>query len=947
MRALIVTILLGCVTLTRAQVESPFSEPAEALVGELFMVAVYPSKGKSHWKAMADTINKYRIGGVIVFGGTVEEVANCIRYLRTNVRHRLLIAMDVEWGVAMRVRGVPALPKAVALGAVRDSFLVRLAGWLTGYQCRVLGVDIALAPVVDVNSNPHNPVIGVRSWGSDPLWVARATGWFVDGLRSAGVIPCIKHFPGHGDTNEDSHLQLAVVRAPRPVLDSVHLYPFRHHIARGTEMVMVGHIWAPALDSVCRPATLSPTVIKGVLRKELNFRGVVISDAFNMGGLSVKDHNKAVVQALAAGVDIVLMPANVEKAWRGVLAALTEGRLNPEEIYQSVVRVRQLKQTVRDTYTLPPADSVRMLLNADWVSWSITKLAEGALTAIGGCPPLLSRDEKIVIVGRAPALANNPAHRHTLQIDWNAVDTISPKGNFVLVLVPEEKNFAGTRFATTSEMVHAAARLSKKALLTVVIGSPFWLSTWEEKTRTLLLAPGEGSVFELAVSRALRGEIPIRGRLPLHLPRMHPEVTTCPAHVTLRTGPPSETTNSIWLADTLSRVIQNAIDSGHFPGCQIVVAHRGQIIFAKSSGTLAGKHSPPVTDSTLYDLASVSKVVSTTLAIMKLYEEGKLTLQDTVGKWLAWLRGTPLATRTIEQLLTHTAGLPAWMPFWRRLTPDTLELFFCAEKDTNFCIRVGRGLFAHRSVRDSLIVWFKTLPVDSASSYRYSDLGFVLLGWIVEEVSGMRLDSFVAQHLYNPLGLRRTLYLPLTEFDTSQIAPTEIDTYFRQSIVWGTVHDPLAALMGGVAGHAGVFATALELAVLGQTILNGGTYGEVSLLADSTVRKFTWWRVPSLRRALGFDHPSTGVQKSSSGCVLSYPLAAGHLGFTGTALWVDPYYELVFVFLSNRTYPSMWANRGGQVRTQLHCLVYRSLRVLLPAEALQALYPDARPPGDN
>lgn len=704
----------------------------EQRIAQLMVVRVPLDMNDKQLREYSERMNGYGVGGVCFFAGTAERQVPMTRRLQKDARVPLLVCIDGEWGLGMRLKDMFSFPKNAVFGHLTpdaDSIVYRMGAEI-GRQCRQMGIHINFAPVVDINSNPKNPVIGTRSFGTDRERVAQLGIMYALGQQSQGVLATAKHFPGHGDTDADSHLELPVINHTVEYIDSIDTYPFKRLIDAGVGGVMVAHLQVNALDRE-HPSSLSPVIVDGLLRKKLGFDGLVVTDGLDMKGVTnTYGLGRGELAALLAGNDILLLPPDVPQAIEAIKAA-----------------------AVAD-------DSVRALVDYH-------------------CRRVLRAKYELVL----PTLADG-----------------------ISVPSPDE-----------------------------------------------------------------------------YLPTCRDIVNDLTLNTTLR----------------IDTIVERAIAAGAMPGCQIVVMHKGRKLIDRCYGRQTyDRQSPAVTPTTLYDLASLTKVAATTLAVMKLYDDGQLKLDDRLSKYLPYLRKTDKEDITVRQALSHQTRLKAFDNYWQ----------FTTDRDSLL-----------RMVAQSKLV---DKPV-------YSDFNFMLLADVVEHISGVTLEVYVRERFYEPMGLRRTMFRPLNKAVAAElIAPTEQDSL--RGLIRGIVHDPNAYAMGGIAGHAGLFSTADEVACLMQMLLDGGVYQGQRYLKQKTVETFTsrHFEKQGNRRALGFDKqlavPRANAQTAFDASQSSY----GHTGFTGTMLWVDPDYDLVYVFLSNRTYPSSADNLLSRlnVRTDVQAVLYSILK---------------------
>lgn len=714
----------------------------EQRIAQLFVVRVPLDMNDSQAKEFSAKMNGYGVGGVCFFVGTAERQAPMTRMFQRAARVPLFVCIDGEWGLGMRLKDMYSFPRNAEFGKLppsADSIVYRM-GEEIGRQCREMGIHINFAPVVDINSNPKNPVIGTRSFGTDRERVARLGIMYALGQQSQGVMAVAKHFPGHGDTDADSHFELPVINHTTEYIDTLDTYPFKRLIEAGVGGVMVAHLQVNALDP-SRPSSLSPVIVDGLLKKKLGFDGLVITDGIDMKGVTnTYSGGEAELQALLAGNDIILLPPDVP---------------------QSLARIKSAAQN---------DDSIRAL------------------------------------------------------VDYHCRRVLKAKYHYVKPYIGDDIRVPDASHKTVCEDIVTDLRINNDA--------------------------------------------------------------------------------------RIDSLVQLGIDAHAMPGCQLVVMRKGRVVLDRAYGNISyDEGSNEVDPNTLYDLASLTKVCATTLAIMRLVDDGEIKVSDRLSKYLPYLKGTDKERITVKEAMSHQARLKAFDAYWQQTTN-----------------------------RDSILLLVAQSPLNENEGYCYSDLGFILLSDLVLQVTGQPLDEYVSENFYEPMGLRYTLFNPMQHGDGSEgfvpaeIAPTERDSTRGDygGYIRGTVHDPNAYAMGGVSGHAGLFSNAREVAALMQMLLDGGTYEGERYLKRKTVEEFTrrHYEGKGNRRALGFDKQLFNPSKSGQVCPEASQSSYGHTGFTGTMLWVDPEYELVYVFLSNRVHPSSATNKLAQmnIRTDIQSVIYSYIK---------------------
>jgi beta-N-acetylhexosaminidase len=858
-------------------------------------------------------VRDVKVGCVVVFESEVDTLPRLLNELQTMADVPLLVAADMERGMAFRIRrGVVPMPYAMAVGATRSEDDARFAGEVAAREGRALGLHWAFAPVADVNNNPANPVINVRSYGEDPELVARLTAAFVAGARGGGLMTTAKHFPGHGDTSEDSHLSLPTVGADRQHIEAVELMPFRRAVEAGVDAVMLGHIAVPALDPTGAPATLSAPMSADLLRRELGFGGLVVTDAMEMAGARGAWSGEAVVRAVQAGADFILLPRDPEVAVRALVRAVREGQIAPERIDLSVLRILQTKERLglHKNRLVDPAAVSKSVGRPEDIERAL-EIARRSITVVrneGGVLPLRAEEPLRLLHLVMSSDARNDAIQgipeDELQDRRVAVRTISlgpeVSEETAARIVGQAREFTHVlascfvRVAAskgTADMSESHARLLRALreagppLIVVSFGSPYLLRQFPE-TPVYVCAYGSAESSQRAAVGALFGEYAVGGKLPVTLLGLYPYghgLEMPKREMTLRVARPEDVG---FRADGLApvdAVVQRAVAQKAFPGGVVAVGKDGALVHLRAFGRLSyDADAPEVRPDTIYDLASLTKVVVTTTTAMILVDEGRLDLSRPVSAFLPKFRGAGKEKVTVENLLTHSSGLDWGAPLY---------------KDTK-----GKQAFVER-------VEALELKYAPGTKSLYSDLGVILLGEILERVAGEPLDVFAQKRILEPLGMNDTRYRPGPEL-LSRIAPTERDPW-RGRVVRGEVHDENAFAMGGVAPHAGLFGTAPDLARFAQMLLNGGVLEHHRIVSREVVDQFTRKAgVPDSSRALGWDTPSPN---SSAGERLS-PRSFGHTGFTGTSMWIDPERKLFVILLTNRVHPTRENNAVFEVR---------------------------------
>ncbi|MCX8021102.1 MAG: serine hydrolase, partial [Chitinophagaceae bacterium] len=808
------------------------------------------------------------------------------------------------------------------------------------------------------------PVIGYRSFGEDRETVARLGLAYMKGMQDAGIMACAKHFPGHGDVDVDSHYDLPVIKKKMEELDSMELYPFRALFQAGVGSVMIAHLYIPAIDATANRATsLSRNNVTGLLRNKLNYQGLTFTDALEMKGVAkFFPQGTIAVEALMAGNDMLCLPASVPETIEAVKKAIEEKKLNRADIFEKTKKVLAAKYDL-GLHKKPYVELKNLLedLNAsvnqiryEAAQKSITLLRRSGdedLNQNVSVLPVLDKNipvakpQKMAYVGIGINTPNEFARR--MQSDFGAdiytfgykegeakteeiVKSVIRSGNYHAVITGIH-NFSlrpAENFGISASALKLYRALNTEQSVTLVFGNVLAVKNFCD-ARNLIACYQDDSVTQHAAADYLSGKFELSGRLP---------VSVCGFRygyglVKEKTDPAPLRPGKFQPVDS---IIEDAIAQQVFPGCVAMAVHEGEIAYYKSFGHFTYEKKKPVSIESIFDLASVTKTSATTLAVMKLYEQGRLDLKKTLGDYLPFVKGTDKARLRIDDILLHQAGLVPFIPFYKE-TIDSLaggiprpELYRF-KPEPGFTLRVAEGLYLRNDWEDTLMVRILQSPLGPSGKYVYSDNDFIFLGKIVEQISGMRLDEYLYKHFYRPMGLITTGFRPGERFGAERIVPTETEKHFRRQKLQGDVHDEGAALFGGVAGHAGLFSTAYDLAVLYQMLLNGGEMNGVRYLKKETIQLFTSYQSAVSRRGLGFDKPEkdNALRKTPYPSSLISTKAFGHTGFTGTCVWADPEHNIIFIFLSNRVHPTRENNKLNAlgIRGKIHDAVYRALGI--------------------
>lgn len=942
-------------------VDSVFNAMTEdERLGQLFMIRAHSDKGPEHIAKVESLIKTYHVGGLCFFQGTPQKQAELTnQYQKLSPKLPLMIAIDGEWGLGMRMKASTiSYPRQLTLGAIQNDKLLYDMGKEIARQMRRIGIHVNFAPVVDVNNNAANPVINTRSFGEDRDNVARKGVQYMLGMQHHQLMACAKHFPGHGDTDVDSHHDLPVINHDMQRLDSIELYPFRELIKNGVGGVMVAHLHVPVLDDrPNRPTTLSQHTITDLLKKDMGFQGLVFTDALEMKGVA-KNFGSGVIEAeaLLAGNDVLVLPENPGTSIQEIKNYLKSGKLEQQRIDAAVKKILRAKFRLGLTQITPIVmEGIDKDLNRAEAKALKQKLYENAITLANNKDDFLPFEHvnRLKLATLAIGVAEKTKFQTRMDDFAKAKHFVSAKEispedsknlmkqlkgfNTVVVSLHDMSMLPGKEYGITQSSRSFLKELSKTTkVVLVVFGSPYSLQYFEDNN-WVVAAYEEDEVMQDVAAQALFGATSIQGKLPVTASGKYPYRTGITTKKTYRLGF-SLPENVGLSSDTLRRMAwlaAEAIAAKATPGCVVLVAKEGRIVYEKAFGkhTYAGERQVKTSD--VYDLASVTKIAATTLAVMKLYDEGLIDLRSPLSCYLPDLAGSNKENLTILEVMLHRAGLPGWIPFYRktmtkatRKTPaKPLETYYHESPDEQFSVQVANKMYLRNDMTDTLwqqLVQCELLP---SKGYKYSDLGFYILARMVQHLTGRSLDQYVAEEFYEPLGLATATFKPLDKLPVEDIVPSEEDNYFRRQRLQGYVHDMGAAMFGGVSGHAGLFSNARDLAVIMQMLMQKGYYGGRQYLRPETVSLFTSRPDGYSRRGLGFDMCVNDPSRARNFSKYASLETFGHVGFTGVCTWADPQHQLVFVFLANRTYPSMRnvkLNKLG-IRKRMQSVVYDAM----------------------
>ena len=953
----------------------------EQRVGQLIcMRANLPDKPFN--ENVAKYIKRYNIGGVCFFRGDADAQVKQTNEWQAMAQTPLMVSIDAEWGLAMRVNKTLAYPYQMTLGAIKDDQLIYEMGQQVAEQCQRMGIHVNFAPVADVNSNAANPIIGVRSFGEDPQKVSEKASAYAQGMQSKGLITTMKHFPGHGNTSTDSHLTLPTVTRTMEEVRDIELAPFRYMIEKGANGAMVGHLYFPAIEKVKNTSSsLSHGVVTDLLKEEMGFEGLIFTDGLDMKGVSEKVRQDSVPYvAFMAGNDVLILPHDVPYAIKTIKNAAErkpEAAARLEESCKKILRYKYRSGLAQ----YQPVSTENLMTDLKQKAYTDLRqrLYDEAITMLrneGDVIPLANNKKiAVVTIGNKKNDVNNGLIERGYgttsfvaekdKIASKSAEWLKQLEKFDLVVVSIEKTnmFANSNYGINKATVDFFNRLvAQNDVILNLFACPYALDMFRinNSVKGVVIGYQDEVPAVNAVVKLLSGEMDPHGVLPVsvtkfkcgdgivigwppkptyNLPFVEPPTKPEPEKGQLMQNKPTESQNDVptpvkrideQYARRLDSVAKSGIAKYAYPGCQVLAMKDGCIVYDTCFGTFTygGGHKVQPTD--LYDLASCTKIFASTLAIMKLYDDGLIDLNKTLADFFPYLKNKAHGKLKLIDIMTHQAGLKAWIPFYKVTIDENgpMAEFYSDQMDESHTLRVAENLYIVNDYPDRIFDSVSKTPLGK-KKYLYSDMGFYYMPRIVKQITNQNIVDYLNEKFYFPMNLSHICYQPLDHFTRDQIAPTENDTIFRMQQLWGDVHDQAAAMFGGVAGHAGLFGNAHDLAAIMQMFLDGGTYKGVRYLKASTINYFTKAHFAASndnRRGIGFDklplNKKGPCTASKSGSMKGY----GHTGFTGTFVWNDPENDLLVVFLSNRVCPNADANQLMRlnIRSNIHDILYEA-----------------------
>jgi beta-N-acetylhexosaminidase len=928
-------------------------------IAQLLTIAVYPDLGTESKNKTLEQIQLYKPGGILVMQGKPVETAKWINDFQQISKIPLLVSIDGEWGLAMRIDSIMKFPYAQAIGAVQDSTYIYQMGRDFGTQLKLMGIHMNFAPVADINTNPNNPVINFRAFSENKTDVAKKAWWVAKGMQDVGVIPVAKHFPGHGDTDTDSHKILPFLSHSKARMDSLETFPFRFLSEKGISGMMTAHLNVSSIDNSQTPSSISKKIVTDYLKNEIGYKGFIVTDAINMKGVRTEKGN-AEAEALIAGNDMVEFVPDLNKAIQSVKNAINEGRLSITEIDEKCVTVLAVKRWVNlNNYKPADLNNLTSRLNSPYLEVTNRKLIKGSFTVLKnkGILPVQGLDTLRIASLNIGSNEISPFQKmlenytqtdhftlskNATENDWLKIRAKLKNYNLVISGITGINIYPASKYGATEIQRKAVAEIiNDNNSVFVFFGNAYAIKHFEtiHQAGGLILAYQNTPLQQELAAQLIFGAFDVNGKLPVTIDNRFKfnHGIKLKNNSSFEYTIPEETgIKSELLAKKIDSLAYLGLNNNAYPGCQVLIAKDGNVIFHKTYGYHTYDKTMHVKKTDLYDWASITKVTGPLPAIMKLVDEKKLDVNQPLSKYWPDFKNSNKENIKLADFLTHQSGIPAWIPFWQigaekngDLNPD----YFKHKPTDGYQIRVSENLY----LKDD----FKKMIYDSIRNtklgpkkYVYSCLSFHIYPEVIANLTGMNYEEYVKSNFYRPLGATTITYNPYLHFTLNQIIPTETDEIFRKQTIRGFVHDEGAATLGGISGNAGLFGTANDLAKLFQMYLQKGYYGGKRYISEETVNRFIKIQFPenNNRRGLGFDKPLINNNKKS--IKDAYPAfdagknSFGHSGFTGTFVWADPDSGVLYVFMSNRVYPTRENGKlfDLNIRTAMHQEIYNCIK---------------------
>lgn len=922
----------------------------EEKFGQLFMVAAYSNKDFAHYNAIDKLIQENKIGGLIFFQGGPVRQAKLTNRFQSKSKTPLFIGIDAEWGLGMRLDSTYRYPWNMTLGAIQDMNLLEKVGVQMGEQSKRLGLQFNFAPVLDINTNPKNPIIGFRSFGEDKFKVTERAIALMKGFQSQGVFSTGKHFPGHGDTETDSHKSLPTIHFSKERLSEVELYPYRKMFHDGLSSVMVAHLKVPSLEPRSNyPSSISYNVVTDILQKELGFKGLIFTDALNMKSVSnFKLPSEINFEAFMAGNDVLLFPADIPSTIEKFKLAYSANLFSEERLAFSVKKILKFKYKAGlNSYKPIVIDNLYTDLNSSKNDALQYELYENAVTVLKNTTailPIKNLDkQKIAYVKIGDD--SNDAFVSTLKkyaevtvVEDANLDSLQVKLKpFTTVIIGYHKSDVAFKDddLKSNDLYKINFLAKNNNVILDVFAKPYSLLpiTNFDAIEGLVVSYQNNAIAQIVSAELIFGAIEAKGKLPVSIHTSFKVNDGFSTEKLSRLGfsSPENVGMNAEILSKIDGIANKAINGKMTPGIQVLVARKGKVIYQKSFGYHTYDKTIKVQNSDIYDVASLTKIMATLPNVMVQYDHQKINLETTLGTMLPIFKNSNKATINFKDLLSHYAGLAAGIPFYKATMDKSSfpsEVYFRKISEEQFSKKMADSLFIRNDFCDTIMKMIVKSKIALKKEYKYSDLTFMILKDYLEKTTSKTLDVLIQENFYRSLGMNNSSFNPLEKFDKNRIPPTENDTYFRRQLLQGYVNDLSAALEGGVSGHAGVFSNAMDVAKIMQLYLQKGKYGDQQYFSEKTFDDFNtcYFCAAGNRRGVGFDKPQLGAEGPTCGCASM--TSFGHTGYTGTMAWADPDAQIVYVFLSNRTFPIAGKNRLSKenIREDIQKVIYEAIQ---------------------
>ena len=945
-------LFLFCLTSLLGQTQSRWVDSLynnmtlEQKIGQLFMVMAFSEKDTLHYDAIIRDIKEHHIGGVIFSKGTYREQARLTQTFQETAKTPLLIAMDAEWGMAMRLKDVSPFPFQMTLGAIQNNHLLYDMGKNMAKRQRAMGVHWNFAPVIDVNTNPKNPIIGLRALGADTDVVTQKAAMLIQGMEDGGLMSCVKHFPGHGDTDKDSHKTLPKISHDLARLQSIELAPFKDLVSSGVSSVMVGHLEIPALDVTPNlPSSLSRKIVTDLLQQELGFTGIVVTDALNMLGVADYDsQHTASLNAFLAGADVLLIPQDLGLAVKDLKQAYLSNEISEERLAHSVKKILNAKHKAGlHLHKKIDLASLERIINNSETTALLHQLAAASMTVLKNDRQLLPikdlSESKIAYIplgdDKGSFFLNRLKHYADI-VPLNLLEekTILAPYSHIIVGIHHSDNNPWESHKLSNKEKDLLNLLSRRRnTILVSFSNPYALQDIPlDAFSSVMLGYQNNPIAQSKAAQVIFGALGAHGKLPVDLGsfQVGDGLQLLPIE-RLSYGHPFEVNLDAVRLQAIDSMAQRAITDSMTPGMQILVARKGKVVYHKSFGSMRYDQREPILWNHRYDLASLTKIIASLPLAMREQEQDSLFLSRPIASLIRSYDGSNKADINFKQLFSHHSGIQPWIPFYKETLDSTTQTprkdLYRSKKRRKHRIQIADKLHLQSSYFDSIESQIIESPLLDSLYYKYSDLPYYMFKSYIENRYNESIDKQVSSFLINPMGLYHTSYNPLSKVSKDLIVPSEIDTYYRNQELQGYVHDMGAAMQNGVGGHAGLFSNANDVAKIMQMYLQGGSYGGQQYLKPQTIHLFNqrYFADQNNRRGIGFDKQQ--FEDPGPTCLCASDRSFGHSGFTGTFAWADPDYDLVYVFLSNRTYPTMENTKlvDTNFRSEVQRVIYNAL----------------------